>query len=109
MSVAAEPVLGAFGVFPLGEFKDDVVPFIGPDRPGTRPFGLRFAAPPRPGRADIVVDFSTWRYDEDRQVAVVEEDGRVVEAAKHSTGPTQTPTNTEDGTRYERDNDVTED
>jgi putative ATP-grasp target RiPP len=55
------------------------------------------------------VDFSTWRYDEDRQIAVVEADGRVIEAAKHSDGPTQTPTNTEDGTRYERDTDVTED
>lgn len=55
------------------------------------------------------MDFSTWRYDEDRQVAVVEEDGRVIEAAMHSDGPTQIPTNNRDGARYERDNDVTED
>lgn len=109
MSVAAEPVLGVFGVFPLGENKDDSAPAIESDRAGARPFGLRFAAPPQPTKAGTVVDFSTWRYDEDRQVAVVEEEGRVTEAAKHSTGPTQTPTNTEDGTRYERDNDVTED
>ncbi|MGH3826254.1 MAG: putative ATP-grasp-modified RiPP [Pseudonocardiaceae bacterium] len=109
MSVAAEPVLGAFGVFPLGENKDDSAPVIESERAGARPFGLRFAAPPRPTRAGTVVDFSTWRYDEDRQIAVVEEGGRVIEAAKHSDGPTQTPTNTDDGTRYERDNDVTED
>jgi putative ATP-grasp target RiPP len=109
MSVAAEPVLGAFGVFPLGENKVDPAPVVESDRSGARPFGLRFAAPVQPTKAGTVVDFSTWRYDEDRQVAVVEEDGRVIEAAKHSDGPTQTPTNTEDGTRYERDNDVTED
>jgi putative ATP-grasp target RiPP len=109
MSVAAEPVLGAFGVFPLGENKDDPALVMGSDRSGARPFGLRFAAPVQPTKAGTVVDFSTWRYDENRQIAVVEEDGRVIEAAKHSTGPTQTPTNNRDGTRYERDNDVTED
>ncbi|MGH3430271.1 MAG: putative ATP-grasp-modified RiPP [Pseudonocardiaceae bacterium] len=109
MSVADEPVVGAFGVFPLGENKDHPVPVIEPGREVARPFGLRFAAPPQPTKAGTVVDFSTWRYDEDRQIAVVEENGQVIEAAKHSDGPTQTPTNTEDGTRYERDNDVTED
>jgi putative ATP-grasp target RiPP len=109
MSVSAEPVLGAFGVFPLGENKDGTATFVESDRAGARPFGLRFAVPPEPPKTATAVDFSTWRYDEDRQIAVVEEDGRVIEAAKHSDGPTQTPTNTRDGTRYERDNDVTED
>ncbi len=109
MSVAAEPVLGAFSVFPLGENKDDPALVIESVRAGARPFGLRFAAPPQPSKAGTVVDFTIWRYDEDRQIAVIEEDGRVIEAAKHSDGPTQTPTNTENGTRYERDNDVTED
>lgn len=109
MSAAAEPVVGAFGVFPLGEKRDEPGPVIEPDRASARPFGLRFAAPPQPTKVGAGVDLSTWRYDEDRQIAVVEQDGRVIEAAKHSDGPTQTPTNTEDGTRYERDNDVTED
>ena len=109
MSVAAEPVLGAFGVFPLGENKDDTALVIEPDRSGAQPFGLRFAAPPQPSKAGNAVDFTTWRYDEDRQIAVVEEDGQVIEAAKHSDGPTQTPTSTENSTRYERDDDVIED
>jgi putative ATP-grasp target RiPP len=109
MSVAREPVLGAFGVLPLGENKADSTPVIDPELARARPFGLRFAAPAQPAKTGTTVDFSTWRYDEDRQIAMVEENGRVIEAAKHSDGPTQTPTNTEDGTRYERDNDVTED
>jgi hypothetical protein len=35
--------------------------------------------------------------------------GIALAAVKHSDGPTQTPTNTENGARYRRDNDVTED
>lgn len=109
MSVSAEPVVGAFGVFPLVENKNQPAPVIEPGQATGRPFGLRFASPPQPAKAGTGVDFSTWRYDEDRQIAVVQEGDRMIEAAKHSDGPTQTPTNTEDGTRYERDNDVTED
>jgi putative ATP-grasp target RiPP len=55
------------------------------------------------------VDFSTWEYDSVRQIAMVHDGDHIIEAAKHSTGPTQTPTNTDNGTRYERDDDITED
>jgi hypothetical protein len=60
-------------------------------------------------RSCPTVDFSTWSYHHIRQIAVVHDGDDIVEAAKRSTGPTQTPTNTDDGTRYERDADVTED
>jgi putative ATP-grasp target RiPP len=106
MSSSTEPILGAFGAFPLGEYK-------GADEHdgerAMRPFGLRFAVPPTPSKRAPPVDFSAWSYDEQRQIALVHEHGTTVEAAKHSTGPTQTPTNTDDGTRFERDEDVTED
>ncbi|MGH3929991.1 MAG: putative ATP-grasp-modified RiPP [Pseudonocardiaceae bacterium] len=106
MSVKTEPLPGAHGVFPLGEYKGATTV---PDEPATRPFGLRFAAPPVPRDSMTAVDFTDWAYDPERQIAVVTENGARIEAAKHSTGPTQTPTNTEDGTRHERDEDVTED
>ncbi|MGH3624934.1 MAG: putative ATP-grasp-modified RiPP [Sciscionella sp.] len=106
MSAWSEPVVGVFGVFPLGEgkFVDDHGA-----TPAARPFGLRFAAPPVSAVSVPAVDFSTWSYDEQRQIALVGDNGAMIEAAKHSTGPTQTPTNTADGTRFERDDDVTED
>ncbi|WP_216206480.1 putative ATP-grasp-modified RiPP [Amycolatopsis aidingensis] len=98
--------MGVHSVFPLGDYKGPSM-----DRAGSpaRPFGLRFAVRPVPSSSVPAADFSNWAYDPKRQIAVVTEDGISIEAAKHSTGPTQTPTNTEDGTRFERDEDVTED
>ncbi|MPZ85240.1 MAG: putative ATP-grasp-modified RiPP [Actinophytocola sp.] len=106
MSANTEALPGAHGIFPLGAYRGSTTVR---DEPAARPFGLRFAAPPQPCESVPAADFSSWDYDPDRQIAVVTEDGSRIEAAKHSTGPTQTPTNTGDGTRFERDEDVTED
>lgn len=106
MSARTEPLIGAHGAFPMGEYHG--LPAEA-DGSTMRPFGLRFAAPPAPSATTPPVDFSTWAYDDRRQVAVVRDGGSVIEAVRHSTGPTQTPTNTGDGTRFERDDDVTED
>lgn len=108
MSVATEPAMGAFGILPHGDYKGNAPSVAQPSR-AVRPFGLRFAESPRPMRSCPTVDFSTWSYDHVRQIAVVHDGDDIVEAAKHSPGPTQTPTNTDNGTRYERDTDVTED
>lgn len=108
MSVASEPMTGTFGVLPHGDYKG-APELTTPNGKVVRPFGLRFAVSPQPMRSCPPVDFANWRYDEKRQIAVVQDGKRVIEAGKHSTGPTQTPTNTGDGTRYERDDDHTED
>jgi putative ATP-grasp target RiPP len=108
MSVAAEPAMGAFGILPHGEYKGNT-PVVDQPPSAARPFGVRFAEPPLPMQSCPAVDFSTWEYDSVRQIAMVRDGDHIIEAAKHSTGPTQTPTNTDDGTRYERDHDVTED
>ncbi|MGH3907829.1 MAG: putative ATP-grasp-modified RiPP [Pseudonocardiaceae bacterium] len=108
VKTTSEPLGGAVALFPLARYvaTDAVVP------PGlsARPFGVRYAVVPEPARSCPAVDFSAWDYDPVRQIAMVRaEDGLVIEAARHCDGPTQTPTNTSDGTRFERDNDVVED
>lgn len=108
MSVAGEPAIGVFGVLPLGEYKRDA-PLVDQPVSMVRPFGVQFAESPRPMQSCPTIDFSTWNYDPVRQIAMVHDGDHIIEAGKHSTGPTQTPTNTGDGTRYERDDDVTED
>ncbi|MGH3753067.1 MAG: putative ATP-grasp-modified RiPP [Pseudonocardiaceae bacterium] len=108
MSVAAEPGMGAFGILPYGDHKGNM-PVVAQPSSAVRPFGVRFAEPPRPMQSCPTVDFSTWHYDAVRQIAMIYDGDQVIEAGKHSTGPTQTPTNSSDGTRYERDDDVTED
>ncbi|MGH3854499.1 MAG: putative ATP-grasp-modified RiPP [Pseudonocardiaceae bacterium] len=100
--------MGAFGILPHGEYKG-YTPVVERPVSTVRPFGVRFAEPPRPMRSCPTADFSTWTYDPVRQIAMVHDGDHIIEAGKHSTGPTQTPTNTGDGTRYERDSDVTED
>lgn len=106
--MTVEPLGGAAALFPLARYPG--TDSAGPGRPAARPFGVRYAVVPEPARTCPVVDFSAWSYDPVRQIAAVREaDGSVIEAARHCDGPTQTPTNTSDGVRFERDNDVVED
>lgn len=103
-----EPLGGTATLFPLARYPG--ADGAEPARPAERPFGVRYAVVPEPTRTCPVIDFSTWGYDPVRQIAVVQEpNGSVIEAARHCDGPTQTPTNTSDGARFERDNDVVED
>lgn len=67
MSVATEPAMGAFGVLPHGEYKGNTPAIEQPANP-VRPFGVRFAEPPRPMHSCPTVDFSTWNYDPVRQM-----------------------------------------
>ncbi len=108
MMTTVEPLGGTAALFPLARYPGAA----GAESagPAARPFGVQYAVVPEPARSCPVVDFSAWSYDPVRQIAVVHEaGGSVIEAARHCDGPTQTPTNTSDGVRFERDNDVVED
>ena len=100
------PIAGAENLFPL-HTPEHAAPV--PERPAgaSRPFGLRYLTQPA---STMPVDFSNWDYDPERQIAIVHDHGKVIEAARHSNGPTQTPSGKQDAqTKYERDNDQTED
>lgn len=106
--MTVEPLGGTAALFPLARCPR--ADSAEESRSAARPFGVQYAVVPEPARTCPAVDFSAWSYDPVRQIAVVHEtDGSVIEAARHCDGPTQTPTNTSDGVRFERDNDVVED
>jgi putative ATP-grasp target RiPP len=69
-------------------------------------FGVRQAVDVVPVR----VDLSTIRFDPDRQISLITEDGVTAPALKHSTGTTSTNTATQDNKGgSDRDSDQTED
>ena len=69
-------------------------------------FGIRQATSAVP----LPVDLSAIRYDPDRQVSVITDNGVTVPALKHSTGTTSTNTATQDNKGgSDRDSDRTED
>ena len=69
-------------------------------------FGARHAVEVVPAP----VDLSTLRFDEDRQISVIGENGTTVPALKHSTGKTTTNTAQQDNKGgSDRDSDQTED
>ncbi len=69
-------------------------------------FGVRQAVDVVPA----AVDLSAVRFDPDRQISVVSEDGVTVPALKHSTGKTSTNTAAQDNKGgADRDSDQTED
>ena len=69
-------------------------------------FGARQAVDVVP----VSVDLSTVRFDPDRQISLITEDGGSVPALKHSTGTTSTNTATQDNKGgSDRDSDQTED
>lgn len=108
MTTIVEPLGGTAALFPLARYPG--VAAADSTRPAARPFGVRYAVVPESSRSCPAVDFASWSYDPVRQIAVVRgKDDSMIEAARHCDGPTQTPTNTSDGTRFERDNDVVED
>ena len=69
-------------------------------------FGVRQAVDVVP----IPVDLSRIRFDPDRQISLITEDGVSVPALRHSTGTTSTNTATQDNKGgSDRDSDRTED
>ena len=69
-------------------------------------FGVRQAVEP----VLLPVDLSTIRFDPDRQISVITEDGVTVPALKHSTGTTSTNTAVQDNQGgADKDSDQTED
>lgn len=108
MTMMVEPLGGTVALFPLARYPGADAADSG--HPAARPFGVRYAMVPDSARSCPAVDFTDWSYDPVRQIAVVRaEDNSMIEAARHCDGATQTPTNTGDSTRFERDNDVVED
>jgi putative ATP-grasp target RiPP len=82
------------------------LPATPPSATNPLPFGLRQAvtAIPQP------VDLSTIRFDPDRQISIITEDGVTVPALKHSTGTTSTNTAVRDNKGgADKDTDRTED
>jgi putative ATP-grasp target RiPP len=69
-------------------------------------FGLRQAVEPVP----LPVDLSAIRFDSDRQISVITEDGVTVPALKHTTGRTSTNTARKDNAGgADTDSDLRED
>lgn len=71
-----------------------------------RPFGLTLAQPPRQVER---LNISEFGYDEQAQVGLVREGGRMIRLAKHSTGQTNTQTNNDGHKGLDSDTDHTED
>ncbi len=69
MTTTVEPLGGTAGLFPLARYPG--ADSAEPARPAARPFGTRYAVMPELARTCPAVDFSTWRYDPVRQIAVV--------------------------------------
>lgn len=89
--------------FPLGRH---VPPDNATGDPNDRimPFGLKYAVTPH---ATVDVDFSALSYDADRQIAVVDDDGTLIPAMRHTS--TKTKTHTGDRSSGDSDTDTTGD
>lgn len=77
------------------------------DASGRLPFGLAVAAR-EPVPADHV-DVSALAWDDDRQIMLIRDGGELVPWMKHSTGKTNTDSNTDGNGGKETDTDQTED
>lgn len=79
----------------------------GEEAPGAVPFGLRYAVP-APASAVAVVDYARIRYDEARQIAVIEgDDGSLLPAMRHTSTQTKTATASQDRQGEDSDTDAT--
>jgi putative ATP-grasp target RiPP len=81
-----------------------------PDEPpstdaGARPFGLRYVND-CPLADHSSIDWATLHYDEERQIAMVADDGVILPAFKHTSNQTSTSTGDQDRRGADKDTDV---
>lgn len=108
-----DPLAGPDAPFPLADHFPLGRPFgavTGVAEPASadRPFGITLARRPR---QVVRVDRAGFRYEEDRQLGTVHDEGGVVPLGRHTDGTTNTVTDGGDGqdTNKDSDSDARED
>jgi putative ATP-grasp target RiPP len=91
------PLGGAAGI---SDVSDEM-----PSSRETRPFGLQYLTDPAPDGGDGF-NWASLSYDHERQIAVMQDGGKVIPAFKHTNNQTSTSTGSHDREAADSDTDV---